>query len=49
MEKKKINTINNVDSLLTSFSMMPVNEVYDHFEISNDGLNGKQIEERLEK
>lgn len=49
MEKKKINTINNVDSLLTSFSMMPVNEVYDHFEISNDGLNGEQIEERLEK
>ena len=49
MEKKKINTINNVDSLLTSFSMMPVNEVYDYFEISNDGLNGKQIEERLEK
>lgn len=49
MEKKKINTINNVDSLLTSFSMMQVNEVYDHFEISNDGLNGKQIEERLEK
>lgn len=49
MEKKKINTINNVDSLLTSFSMMPVNEVYDHFGISNDGLNGEQIEERLEK
>lgn len=49
MEKKKTNTINNVDSLLTSFSMMPVNEVYDHFEISNDGLNGEQIEERLEK
>ena len=49
MEKKTKNNISNVEERLTSFSVMPAQEVYDCFGINNDGLNGEQIEAGREK
>ena len=49
MEKKTKNNISNVEERLTSFSVMPAQEVFDYFGINNDGLNGEQIEAGREK
>lgn len=39
----------SIDSRLTSFSMMSLEEIYSYFDISNDGLSGEQIEEARER
>ena len=49
MEKKTKNNISNVEERLTSFSVMPAQEVFDYFGINNDGLNGEQIEAGRER
>ncbi|MBQ6334488.1 MAG: magnesium-translocating P-type ATPase [Erysipelotrichaceae bacterium] len=49
MEKKNRKYNSNVEERLTSFSVMPVQEVFDHFGINNDGLSGEQIEAGREK
>ena len=40
---------NDIEKLLLDFSSMPVDEVFSHFNIRNDGLNSEQIEEAAEK
>ncbi|MBR0420720.1 MAG: magnesium-translocating P-type ATPase [Erysipelotrichaceae bacterium] len=45
--KQKINS--TVEERLTSFSGMPVQEVFDFFKVTNDGLNAEQIEAGQEK
>ena len=45
--KQKINS--TVEERLTSFSAMPVQEVFDFFKVTNDGLNAEQIEAGQEK
>ena len=49
--KKKTNQAmrNDIEKLLLDFSSMPVDEVFSHFNIRNDGLNSEQIEEAAEK
>lgn len=49
MEKRMKKTNSNVEEKLTSFSLMPVEEVFDFFGINNDGLSGEQIEAGKEK
>ena len=49
MEKNKQKINSTVEEKLTSFSAMPVQEVFDFFKMTNDGLNGEQIEAGQEK
>ena len=49
MEKNKQKINSTVEERLTSFSAMPVQEVFDFFKVTNDGLNGEQIEAGQEK
>ncbi|MCR4634366.1 MAG: magnesium-translocating P-type ATPase [Erysipelotrichaceae bacterium] len=49
MEKKTNRISDRVEEKLTAFSALSVNEVYDRFSISNDGLSGEQIEAGREK
>ena len=49
MEKNKQKINSTVEDRLTSFSAMPVQEVFDFFKVTNDGLNGEQIEAGQEK
>ena len=49
MEKKTRKNNNIVEERLTSFSVMPAQEVFDYFDINNDGLSGEQIEAGREK
>ena len=46
---KKQNYSNNIDQQLTAFSMMSLQELYDKFDVNNDGLNGEVIEKRQEE
>ncbi|MBO7698370.1 MAG: HAD-IC family P-type ATPase, partial [Erysipelotrichaceae bacterium] len=39
----------NIDQQLTDFSKMPLEKLYEVFDVNNDGLNVEQIEERQEK
>ena len=49
MEKNKQKINSTVEERLTTFSAMPVQEVFDFFKVTNDGLNGEQIEAGQEK
>ncbi len=49
MEKNKQKINSTVEDRLTSFSAMSVQEVFDFFKVTNDGLNGEQIEAGQEK
>ncbi|MBO4920183.1 MAG: magnesium-translocating P-type ATPase [Erysipelotrichaceae bacterium] len=49
MEKNKKKFSSEVEEKLTSFSMMPVQDILSYFSVNNDGLSQKQIEEGSEK
>ena len=49
MEKNKKKFSSEVEEKLTSFSMMPVQDIMSCFSVNNDGLSQKQIEEGSEK
>ncbi len=49
MEKNRQKINSSVEERLTSFSAMPVQEVFDFFKVTNDGLNVEQIEAGQEK
>lgn len=49
MEKNKKKINGSIEEKLTSFSSMSPAEVFEYFDINNDGLDGKQIEDGQEK
>ena len=49
MEKNRKTSIDALEQQLTSFSMMSPAEVFERFELNNDGLNAEQIEKGREK
>ena len=49
MEKNKKKSNGSIEEKLTNFSSMSSAEVFEYFDLNNDGLDGKQIEEGQEK